>query len=506
MAEETTTTETAFGTIETPEMISLGAKLKQHATFQPNAPAVSCGPVTLTYAELHRRTNRLARGLQALGVKFGDMVTIGLPNGVGFVEACYAIWKLGATPQPVSFRLPRGELQAIVELARTPVVIADFKHEIDRPLVTVADIAARSDDDSDLPDAIAPVSKAPTSGGSTGRPKLILSGTPGVTPKETPEIGGWRLTPNSIAVLPAPLYHNAGFGMMMAAIGQGCHLVVMPRFDPEATLAEIEARKATWVYVVPTMMNRIWHLPDAARERYDLSTLETLWHLAAPCPAFLKEAFIHWIGPEKVLELYAGTEAQAVTIITGAEWLEHRGSVGRVTVGEMKAVGEDGRDLGPREVGEIYMRRPQGAPPTYRYVGATAKVMEGGWESLGDIGWFDEDGYLYLADRRTDMILVGGSNVYPAEIEAALEEHPAVQSVAVIGLPDDDFGNIVHAIVQVRTTVSLEDLKAHLADRLVSYKQPRSYEFVDEPLRDDAGKVRRSALREARMKTTEAGA
>ena len=329
MAEETTTTETAFGTIETPEMISLGAKLKQHATFQPNAPAVSCGPVTLTYAELHRRTNRLARGLQALGVKFGDMVTIGLPNGVGFVEACYAIWKLGATPQPVSFRLPRGELQAIVELARTPVVIADFKHEIDRPLVTVADIAARSDDDSDLPDAIAPVSKAPTSGGSTGRPKLILSGTPGVTPKETPEIGGWRLTPNSIAVLPAPLYHNAGFGMMMAAIGQGCHLVVMPRFDPEATLAEIEA---------------------------------------------------------------------------------------------------------------------------------------------------------------------------------ALEEHPAVQSVAVIGLPDDDFGNIVHAIVQVRTTVSLEDLKAHLADRLVSYKQPRSYEFVDEPLRDDAGKVRRSALREARMKTTEAGA
>ncbi len=484
----------------TDEMISLGAKLAQHARFQPNAPAVSSGEQTLTYGELHRRTNRIARGLATLGVKFGDLVTLGLPNGVEFVEACYAIWKLGATPQPVSFRLPKGELEQIMELAKTPIVIAEFKHEIDRPLVTVATLLAKSDDESDLSDATAPISKAPTSGGSTGRPKLILAGQPGVTLKETPEVGGWRLTPNSIAVLPAPLYHNAGFGMMMAAISQGCHLVIMPKFDPEATLAEVEKRKATWVYVVPTMMNRIWHLPDAVRERYDLSSLETLWHLAAPCPAFLKEAFIHWIGPEKVMELYAGTEAQAVTIISGAEWLEHRGSVGRVTVGEMKAVGEDGRDLDPREVGEIYMRRPEGAPPTYKYVGATAKVMEGGWESLGDIGWFDEDGYLYLADRRTDMILVGGSNVYPAEIEAALEEHPAIQSVAVIGLPDDDLGNVVHAIVQAKGAVTPEDLTTHLADRLVSYKQPRSYEFVDEPLRDDAGKVRRSALRDARIK------
>ena len=210
-----------------------------------------------------------------------------------------------------------------------------------------------------------------------------------MTLKETPEIGGWRLKPDSIAVLPAPLYHNAGFGMMMAAISQGCHLVVMPRFDPEATLAEIEKRRATWVYVVPTMMNRIWHLPDATREKYDLSSLETLWHLAAPCPAFLKEAFIRWIGPEVVMELYAGTEAQAVTIISGAEWLEHRGSVGKVTMGEMKAVGEDGQDLPPREVGEIYMRRPEGAPPTYQYRGATAKVMAGGWpRAWATSGWF----------------------------------------------------------------------------------------------------------------------
>jgi bile acid-coenzyme A ligase len=485
------------------EMISFGAKLKQHAERAPDAPAVSMGPATLTYGELHRRSNRIARGLAAYGVKLGDLVTVGLPNGVGFVEACYGIWKLGATPQPVSHRLPKAELEAIIELAGTPVVIADFKHQIDRPLITVEDILARSDDDSELPDAIAPVAKAPTSGGSTGRPKLILSGQPGVTLKETPEVGGWQMRPDTIAVLPAPLYHNAGLLMMMSAITMGAHLVVMPRFDPEATLAEIEARRANWVYLVPTMMNRIWHLPDAVRAQYDISSLKTLWHLAAPCPPWLKEAFINWVGPDVVMELYGGTEGQASTIISGAEWLTHRGSVGRPVMGEMTVMDESGQPLPAGETGEIYMRRSPDMPETYRYLGATARVLPGGWESIGDIGWIDAEGYVYLADRRTDMILVGGSNVYPAEIEAALEEHPAVQSCAVIGLPNDDLGNLIHAIVQTKGVVTPEALKAHLAERLVSYKQPRSYEFVDEPLRDDAGKVRRTALRDARIKKAE---
>lgn len=480
-------------------MISLGAKLKQLAELKPDAPAVTCGDVTLTYRQFHQLSNRAARGLAAKGVKFGDLVTLGLPNSTDFAVACWAIWKLGATPQPVSFRLPKGELEAIMELAKTPVVIAQFDHKIDRPLLSVPDLLALSDDDSDLPDVTAPVSKAPTSGGSTGRPKLILSGQPGETAEAIPEVGGWRLKPSSIAVLPAPLYHNAGFGMMMSAFSVGCHMVLLPRFEPEATLAAIERHKATWIYLVPTMMNRIWHLPEEVRGKYDLSSLETLWHLAAPCPAWLKEAFIHWVGPETVMELYAGTEAQAVTTISGAEWLEHRGSVGKVTVGEMIAVGEDGSFLPAREVGEIYMRRPEGAPPSYKYIGATAKVLEGGWESLGDIGWFDEEGYLYLADRRTDMILVGGSNVYPAEIEAALEEHPDVQSCAVIGFPDDDLGNRIHAIVQTKGSRDEASLRAHLAQKLVTYKQPRSYEFVDEPLRDDAGKVRRTALRDERL-------
>lgn len=486
-------------------MISFGAKLAQHAARQPDRPAVTCGAETVTYAELHRRSNRIARGLAAKGVKAGDLVTVGLPNSVGFVAACYGIWKLGATPQPVSFRLPKGELQAIIELARAPLVIAEFAHEVDRPVVTVEDLLALSDDDSDLPDAIPAISKAPTSGGSTGRPKLILAGQRGVSPEDMPELPFYQIRPGQTVLLPAPLYHNAPFSLTMGATQVGAHVVLTPRFDAEGTLAEIAARKAEWLYLVPTMMNRIWHLPEAVRSSYDISSVHTLWHMAAPCPAWLKEAFIHWIAPGEVMELYAGTEAQAVTIISGSEWLTHRGSVGRVVIGEMKVVGENDAELPPGEVGEIYMRRSQGLPETYRYLGADARTIADGWESLGDLGAFDAEGYLYLADRRTDMILVGGSNVYPAEIEAALEEHPAVQSCAVIGLPDDDLGARIHAIVNARGVVSDEDLKAHLAERLVTYKRPKSFEFVDEPVRDDAGKVRRTALRDARIAAAKAG-
>ncbi len=197
--------------------------------------------------------------------------------------------------------------------------------------------------------------------------------------------------------------------------------------------------------------------------------------------------------------MYAGTEAQAVTIITGTEWLEHRGSVGRVTTGEMKVCDDDGNDLPIGEQGEVWMRSTRGTP-TYEYVGAEAKTLDGGWESLGDIGWFDADGYLYLGDRVADMILSGGANIYPAEVENALNEHPDVQSCAVIGIPHDDRGNDVHAIVQADPQRAPQSaLLEFLADRLATYKLPRTVEYVDDPLRDDAGKVRRSALRAERM-------
>jgi bile acid-coenzyme A ligase len=273
----------------------------------------------------------------------------------------------------------------------------------------------------------------------------------------------------------------------------GAHLVLLPRFDAVRTLEAVEAHRATWLYVVPTMMSRIWRLPKEVRTRFDVSSLRTVWHLAAPCPPWLKEAWIEWLGGDCIWELYAGTEAQVATVITGTEWMERRGSVGRPVNGDVCILDDDGRELPPRQVGEVYLRRLAGTDPTYHYIGAEPKAR-GDWESLGDLGWLDEDGYLYLADRRADMILVGGSNVYPAEVEAALDEHPRVASSAVIGLPDDDLGQTVHAIVQAPADLDLDDLRAHLEARLVRYKLPRSFELVDEPVRDDAGKVRRSRL------------
>lgn len=224
--------------------------------------------------------------------------------------------------------------------------------------------------------------------------------------------------------------------------------------------------------------------------------MRVVWHLAEPCPQWLKQEWIDWLGAKRIVELYAGTESQAVTIITGTEWLEHRGSVGRVTTGEMMVCDPDGNELPPGEKGEVWMRASHRDTPTYSYLGAEARTLDGGWESLGDIGWFDADGYLYLGDRMADMILTGGSNVYPAEVESAIQEHPAVKSVVVIGLPDDDRGASVHAIVEADPAViPTDELLRFTGERLAKYKLPRTVEYVDEPLRDDAGKVRRSALR-----------
>jgi bile acid-coenzyme A ligase len=468
------------------------------AEAQPDRPAITDHERSVTRAELERRTNRLARDLAARGVVEGDLVTIGLPNSVAFYEAAIALWKLGATPQQVSSRLPAVELDAIIELA-APRLLIGLEHR-DVPSVPVGHEPDPALSDEPLPVVVSPSWKAPTSGGSTGRPKLIVATAKALT--EGVVLAGMLCgqQADGVHLCTGPLYHNGPFVYATSALLLGNHVVIMPRFDAERTLQLVQEHRVDWLYTVPTMLQRIWKLPDDVRDSYDLSSLNRVFHVAAPCPPWLKEAWIRWLGPEKIVELYAGTEAQAATFLTGTEWLEHRGSVGRPVIGEMKIVGPDGQDLPPGEQGEVYMRPPAGTS-TYRYVGAEAKGMGDGWESLGDIGWMDEDGYLYLGDRSADMVLVGGSNVYPAEVEAALDEHPAIASSCVIGLPDDDLGNRVHAIVQVAEgeSVTDEELGTYLAERLVRYKLPRSYERVDTPLRDDAGKVRRSALRAERL-------
>lgn len=474
-------------------VISISRAITRHATERPDAPALTCGDTTLTWREFDLRTNRLARAYAGMGVVKDDLVTVALPNSTAFMEATIAIWKLGATPQPVSARLPGREFHEIVELANSRLVVGATPEQFpDRATVPVGFEPHPSLSNDILPDVTATHLKAPTSGGSTGRPKLILAQVPGELDPEAPP---FNVPIRSTVVIPGVLYHNAPFSTSAFALAAGNHLINFPRFVPEHVLDAVERYRATFLYLVPTMMGRIWKLPEEIRTRADLSSLDTALHMASPCPPWLKEAWIDWLGPEVLCELYAGTEVQSVAWITGTEWLTHRGSVGRPIIGEMKVVGDTGEDLPPGEIGEIYMRAEQGLNSTYTYIGGEPKRLPGTeWESLGDMGWMDAEGYVYLADRRKDLILRGGANVYPAEIEAALEEHPSVRSCAVVGLPDDDLGQIVHAVIDAPDGVSEPDLRAHVADRLVSYKCPDSYAFVDEPVRDDAGKVRRTLL------------
>jgi bile acid-coenzyme A ligase len=275
-------------------------------------------------------------------------------------------------------------------------------------------------------------------------------------------------------------------------------VIETPKFDAREWLRLVEQHRVGWAYLVPTMMHRIWSLPEEERQAADLSSLRVVFHTAAPCPAWLKRAWIDWLGGERILEIYAGTEGVGRTVIWGDEFLTHPGSVGRVVGSEMKILGEHGEECAADEVGEIHFRPPGGIDGAFQYLGAEARTRDG-WITLGDLGRMDSDGYLYLADRRTDMIVSGGANIYPAEIEAALDAHPAIASSAVVGLPHPDFGRVPHALIELKAggdAPDAADLDAFLSGRLARYKLPYTFEVSSTPLRDDAGKVRRNAVRD----------
>jgi bile acid-coenzyme A ligase len=480
--------------------MSISRCITELARREPDRPAITDRSGTTTRGELDLRTNRLARDYARRGVTTGSMVTIALPNGRQFYEACIAAWKLGATAQPVSARLPAAEREAVIELA-DPVLVVGAEVE-GRSCIAAGHEPDADLDDAELPDAVAAEWKAPTSGGSTGRPKLIVSREPGVFDPD--EAGMMLMQGDDVQLVPGPLYHNGPFIFSFRGLFVGHHLVVMERFDAEEALRLIDEHRVGFVMMVPTMMQRIHKLPVETREAHDVSSLHTVLHLAAPCPPWLKRAWIEWLGPETILELYAGTEANGLTIIRGDEWLERPGSVGRAIGCELRILHpETHEELAPGEVGEVFMRAKGGAGSTYRYIGDRAKVVDG-FDTIGDLGWVDEDGYLFLADRRTDLIISGGANIFPAEIEAAIDRHPQVRSSAVIGLPDDDLGQRAHAIVDATGPLSEQELREHLGDLLARYKVPRTFELTDEgPLRGDDGKVRRSQLREERLARVE---
>jgi bile acid-coenzyme A ligase len=479
------------------DAVALSAILAHHARRSPARTALIVDDTPVTYDALDARTNRRARMLAAEGVGQGDFVTVALPNGLDFYESIFAIWKLGAIPNVVSAKLARPEMEAILDLVRPSLFIGT------PPAPGVKALAAGESgldgySADPLPEVVSPHWKAMTSGGSTGRPKVIVDAMPA---RWNPEEGFLLQRPGDVILNPGPLYHNAPFHCITMGMFTGATIVEMGRFDALRALELIEAHGVNWVTMVPTMMHRIWQLGPEVLARFTLPSLRLVLHMAAPCPPWLKEAWIGWLGSERVWEYYGTTEATGSTIISGTDWLAHRGSVGRVRDGyAIKILDTGGSERPTGEVGEVYVRPDTGVGSTYHYLGSpSARIGE--WETHGDLGYVDEAGYLYLVDRRNDLIISGGANIYPAEVEAALEAHPSVRTSAVIGLPDAEWGARVHAIVQPVAGAVLDEaeLLAFLKGTLTGYKLPKAIEFSSEPLRDEAGKVRRAALRAARL-------
>ncbi len=480
---------------------SITSVLGVHAAADPTRVAVTSHEGSISRAQLDAQSDLWAGELVSLGVRAEDYVCLVLPNGLAFVCVLLGTWKLGAIPVPLNDRLAPPELAALLDLIGPSLVVGGGcgqSAEEDHPRLPAGHRPSPHPEIALDPGAVSPSWKGMASGGSTGRPKVIVSAEPAVV---TSSLVGHdaRLEAGEVSLITAPLSHNGPFYSLVRTLVRGGRVVLDDRFEPERFLAAIDRERVTEVYLVPTMMSRIWKLPEEVRRRHRLSSIRTATHMGAPCPPWLKRAWIDWLGADRIVELYGNTEGLVTFMATGRQWLDRPGTVGLPLGGEVQVRAEDGTPLPPGASGLIWVRRDPALGPTYRYVGAEARADGEGWETAGDIGHLDEDGYLYIDERESDMMLVGGLNVYPAEVEAAILEHPAVLDCCVIGLPDEDLSQVPHAIIYASANSDEAEISGHARRRLTGYKRPRSYEFVSAPLRDAAGKVRRRELIRARL-------
>lgn len=491
----------------TTELLSFGRRLTQLAVERPDAPATSLVASDgsrdgVTFRELHRWSNAVAAALASEGVGASSTVVVGLGNSLEHMATIFGAWKLGALVLPMSTKAPAPERDAMLALAAPRVVVSSWGDVAGISAAYVSDLRAGAD--LTPPDVVPHPGKSVGSGGSTGRPKIIvnpnpLAKVPGRTAGTVGDLVGFHAA--RVQAVPGPVYHNMPLTWSMHGVFEGQHVILLERFSAVQLLEVIERDRVEFMTVVPTMMRRVAELPNASS--YDLSSLRGVLHSAAPCPPTIKRFWIDLVGPDVLWEGFGGAESVGQTLIDGNEWLAHPGSVGRPYETDLRIVGEDGRDLGPGEVGEVYMRPQAGSSADrHRYLGSEpARTTDDGFVSLGDLGWQDEEGYLYCADRRLDMIITGGSNVYPAEVEAALLDHPSVSDAAVIGLPDEEWGKRVHAVVEAyagRPAPDPDELITWCRNALSAYKVPKAVEVVSALPRDEAGKIRRRALVDAR--------
>ncbi|HZU49692.1 MAG TPA: AMP-binding protein [Mycobacterium sp.] len=445
----------------------------------------------MTFVELDARANQWGRALAAAGAQTGSLVALEIPNCEHLVLAALGCWKIGAVPVPMRWDLPEWERSRVLKVI-DPVVVLDDQHR--------SELASRAaqQPDSPLPDVVSPMVNGICSSGSTGLPKVILNLAQALwTPEHSvPFMAHWMPVPQPQTILvPGPMYHTNGFAPLNNLLG-GDRLVVLEKFDAARVVDAIERYRITNFTATPTMLARIAALPDIRRR--DFSSVAWILQGAAVIPPGLLGTWFELLSPEQVLMAYGMTENLGLTALRGDEWLAHPGSVGRGFRGtEIRILDEQGRELGPGEQGEIYLRAPMSAG--YRYLGGAPPLPStpDGFRSAGDIGHVDADGYLYIADRRADMIITGGANVFPAEVECALAEHPDIDDVVVIGLADPDWGRRVHAVVQPApgaTGLTEQQVIAYAKSRLAPYKVPKTVEFVEQIPRTAATKVNRSAM------------
>ena len=493
-----------------------------HAQAKPDAVAYVEDARRWTWRELFDRRNRLASSLTKLGLARGETAIVYAPNSLEYLLASGAVRAVNALPVPMNHRLVADEVLYILDHSDAAVVF------VGDPFVPIAEqIRSRAPNvrtwiltgaerrpwASSLDDLVqrgSPEAPAvdPTqglggsmiyTGGTTGKPKGALRS--GVNPRLTLDLmqALGMMHEGQVHLVAGPLYHSAPGSFALFTTVLGGTVVVMRKFEPEQALHLIHTHRVTSTFMAPTLVKRILDLPEAVRARYDVASMKSLVVAAAPCPMRVKEEALRYFGP-CFYEFYGSTELGVNTILTPADVLRKPGSCGRAAPNvELALLDDDGRPVAVGEPGEVYIRRFEGMfDGYYKNAEATSQTRRGEWYSVGDVARVDAEGYYYICDRKRDMIISAGVNIYPAEIEDALHRHPAVEDVAVFGVPDEDWGERVHAAIQIRPghTLTADEVRAFAREHLADYKAPREVSFPDDFPRDTAGKLIKRMLRD----------
>ncbi len=503
-------------------LVARGMVISGFAREDPSRPAILSPKGNRTFGELNAQANRLARALRSRGLRTGDAVALLCSNRPEFVDVVYAVLRAGFRLTPINWHLTGPEVGYILDDCEARAFVADAlfadaAHEAlgHAPPVDVRlgvggaipdfedyDEVVSKEAGEDLADPVLGSSMLYTSG-TTGRPKGVYRPTAPRSPllEALQRQAGFR-PGTDLALCTGPLYHAAPLALnLRVPIAGGIGVYLMERWDTTEALRLIQEHRVAYTHMVPTMFHRLLSVPLQERQRYDISSLRFIIHGAAPCPVDVKQALIDWLGPI-VYEYYAATEGGG-TFIGPEEWLRKPGSVGRPNAGQVIEVRDDeGRTQSPGEVGTIYFKAPKEGPFHYfKDKAKTGAAYRGDFFTLGDLGYFDEDGYLFLSGRSAEVIISGGVNIYPAEVDAVLLAHPKVSDVATVGVPNREWGEEVKAVVHLRDGVAptsglADELIHHCREHLAHYKCPRSVDFADELPRHDTGKIYRRLVRD----------